>query len=131
MEQAATPSGREDSERELDIAKWVWSLLRSTAEKFAMEPGDQIKDPDIDECFDWDPSYAMSERCEDLGWISAELRKRLDGIQELLSQLSNDRAAWSDEAIITNPLWEQVRRVSRETVPLMPKEPWAGHSALG
>jgi hypothetical protein len=49
--------------QELDIAKWVWSLLRSTVEKLAMAPGDQIEDPEIDECFDWDPSYEMSERC--------------------------------------------------------------------
>jgi hypothetical protein len=96
--------------------------------KLAMEPADQIKDPEIDECFDWDPSYDMSERCEELGWISAELRQRLDRIEELLNRLGGDRTAWSDEAIITHPLWEQVRLVSREAVPLMPKQPWAGHS---
>jgi hypothetical protein len=88
----------------------------------------EIKDPAIDECFDWDPSYRMSERCEELGWIPAELRQRLHRTEELLSQLSSDRTAWSDEAIITHPLWEQVRRVSREAPPLMPKQPWASHS---
>jgi len=127
MVQAAL-AGHEDPERELDTAKWVWSLLRSTTEKLAMEPADQIKDPEIDECFDWDPSYEMSERCEQLGWISAELRRRLDKIEQLLGQLSSDRSAWSDEAITTYPLWEQVRLESREAIPLMPKEPWAGHS---
>jgi len=90
-----------------------------------MESVDQIKEPAIDECFDWDPSYEMSGRCEKLGWISAELRRRLDRIEVLLGQLGNDRTAWSDEAIITHPLWEQVRLVSREALPLMPKEPWA------
>jgi hypothetical protein len=123
-----SPADGQDPERELDIAKWVWSLLRSTAEKLAMDPADQINDPEIDECFDWDPSYEMSERSEELGWISEELRQRLDRIEELLSQLSSDRTAWSDKAIITYPLWEQVRLESREAVPLMPKEPWASHS---
>ena len=59
---------------EVDTAKWVWSLLRGTVEKLAMAGGDQIKDPEIGECFDWDPSDLMLERCEDLCWISAELR---------------------------------------------------------
>jgi hypothetical protein len=69
----------------------------------------------------------MSERCQELGWIPAELRQRLDKIDELLSQLSGDRTAWSDQAIITYPLWEQVRRVSRDAIPLMPQQPWATH----
>ena len=114
--------------QELDIAKWVWSLLRSTVEKLAMAPGDQIEDPEIDECFDWDPSYEMSERCEDLGWISAELRTLLDGMDTLLGELSDDPRLWSDGAIISDPLWEQVRRASREAVSLMPEEPWSSQA---
>lgn len=125
-----SPAGGRDPERELDTAKWVWSLLRSTIEKLATHPADQVKDPEIGECFDWDPSYQMSERCEERGWISPQLRRRLDRIDELLSTLSRDRTAWSDEAIIAYPLWEQVRRESRESVPLMPNEPWAGHIGL-
>jgi hypothetical protein len=127
MEQAS-PADGQDSESELDTAKWVWSLLRSTTEKLAMVPADQVNDPEIDECFDWDPSYRMSERCEERGWIPAALRRRLDKIEEVLSQLSRDHTAWSDEAIMTYPLWERVRLESRETVPLMPKEPWASHT---
>jgi hypothetical protein len=118
-------SGHGDADRDLGLAQWVWSLLRGTAEKLAMDAGDQIEDPEIGECFDWDPSYEMSSECADFGWISAELRALLDRIDDLLNQLSDDRAAWSDEAIITHPLWEQVRRVAREVVPLMPGEPWA------
>lgn len=120
-----SPAGDQDPQAELDTAKWVWSLLRGTTEKLAMAPADQVKDPEIDECFDWDPSYQMSERCEERGWISARLRQRLDRIDELLDALSGDRTAWSDEAIITYPLWEQVRQESREAVSLMRAEPWA------
>jgi hypothetical protein len=123
-----SPASGQDSERELDTAKWVWSLLRSTTQKLAMDPANQVNGPEIDECFDWDPSYQMSERCEERGWISAELRQRLDRIEELLSQLSSDRTAWSDEGIFSYPLWEQVRLEAREAVPLMQKEPWASHS---
>lgn len=89
-----------------------------------MEPADQISDPEIGECFDWDPSYQMSERCEELGWIPIGLRQRLDRVDGLLSRLSSDRTAWSDAAITTYPLWEEVRLESREAVPLMPEEPW-------
>ena len=124
----ASPAGDEDPGQELNTAKWVWSLLRSTTEKLAMEPTDQVNDPEIDECFDWDPSYRMSERCEELGWISTDLHQRLNRIEELLTQLSSDHTAWSDEAITTYPLWEQVRLESREAIPLMPKEPWVSRS---
>jgi hypothetical protein len=110
---------------EVDTAKWVWSLLRGTVEKLAMAGRDQIKDPEIVECFDWDPSYLMLERCEDLGWISAELRTLLDKIDTLLEQLSDDPRMWSDAVIISDPLWEQVRRTSQGALPLMPREPWA------
>jgi hypothetical protein len=93
-----------------------------------MDPEDQLKDPEICECFDWDPSYRMSERCEERGWISAQLRQRLDCINELLRALSGDRTAWTDEAITTYPLWEEVRLESRGALPLMQKEPWVSHS---
>jgi hypothetical protein len=118
-------SDHEDSVQELDTAKWVWSLLRGTVEKLAMAGRDQIKDAEIDEGFDWDPSYLMLERCEDFGWIPARLRALLDKIDTLLDQLSADPRMWSDAAIISDPLWEQVRHISREALLLMPKKPWA------
>jgi hypothetical protein len=90
-------SGDEDFPRKLNTAKSVWSLLRSTVEKLAMAGGDQIKDPEIDECFDWDPSYFMLERCEELGWISAELGMLLSWIDAFLDQLSDDPRFWSDQ----------------------------------
>ncbi|HUN32143.1 MAG TPA: hypothetical protein VMU95_08975 [Trebonia sp.] len=93
-----------------------------------MAPADQVSDPVIAECFGWDPSYEMSERCKEHGWIPAVLRERLDKIEELLSQLSDNHTAWSDEAIFTYPLWERVRQQSREAIPLMPQEPWASHT---
>jgi hypothetical protein len=109
---------------EVGTAKWVWSLLRGTIEKFAMAGRDQIKDPEIDECFDWDPSYLMLERCEDYGWIPAELRALLNEIDAFLDQLSGDPRMWSDAVIISDPLWEQVRHTSQEALLLMPREPW-------
>ena len=100
-------------------------MLRATIVKFAMDAAEQIKDPDIGECFDWDPSYVMvGQWCEELGWVSVELRVLLDQIDALLDQLSDDHAAWSDEAINTHPFWQQVRAVAREAICLMPEEPW-------
>jgi hypothetical protein len=37
---------------------------------------------------------------------------------------------WSDAVIISDPLWEQVRRTSQGALPLMPREPWAQDGQL-
>ncbi|HEX9030817.1 MAG TPA: hypothetical protein VF834_03165 [Streptosporangiaceae bacterium] len=100
-----------DAAQELVTAKWVWSLLRGTVEKLAMAGGDQIEDPEIDECFDWDPSYLMLDWCEAVGWVPGELRAFLDQIDSMLTRLSADPRLWSDAAIVGDPLWERVRLV--------------------
>ena len=40
-----------------------------------------------------------------VGWVSAELWALLNRMDTLLGQLSEDRSAWSDEAIMANPIW--------------------------
>jgi hypothetical protein len=102
----------------------IWSMLRRTVTKLGQDASEQIKDPDIDECFEWDPGYPTSWMCERAGWISPGLRTRLDAIDGLLARLSNNRNAWSDEAIMTLQLWEEVRQAARECLPLMTEEPW-------
>jgi hypothetical protein len=43
--------------------------MRGTVEKLAMPGAEQVKDPEIDECFDWDPGYLTVERCQSAGWV--------------------------------------------------------------
>jgi hypothetical protein len=62
--------------------------------------------------------------CEALGWISPELRIRLDEMDQLLDRLSDDPSAWNDEAITSLPLWDETRDAARRCLPLMPAEPW-------
>jgi len=115
---------RGKANEETRIARWVWSLLRGTVEKLAMPGEDQINDPAIEEGFDWDPSYLMVDRCQDLGWITAELRGLLDALDGLLDRLSDDPRFWSDACIVSDPLWRHIRRVSQEAAALMPERPW-------
>jgi hypothetical protein len=102
----------------------IWSMLRRTVTKLSQDAAEQIKDPDIDECFEWDPGYPTSWMCEQAGWISPELRTQLDRIDGLLGRLSDNRDAWSDEAITTLRLWEEVRQAAGECLALMTEEPW-------
>ena len=105
-------------------ARWVWTLLRGTVEKLAMPGEEQVKDPEIDECFDWDPGYLMVERYQSAGWVSPNLRVLLDSVDALLDRLSDDPRFWSDAAIVGDPLWAQVRCTSEKAAALMPSEPW-------
>jgi hypothetical protein len=105
-------------------APWVWSALRGAVEKLALEGGEQIKDPDVGECFLWDVAYGPAWMCEAIGWITPELRTQLDEVDRLLDRLSVDRDAWTDEAIMTLPRWEETRHAARGCLPLMPIEPW-------
>jgi hypothetical protein len=82
----------EDAGGEARTARWVWILLRGTVEKLAMPGEEQVKDPEIDECFDWDPGYLMVERCQSAGWVSPNLRVLLDAVDALLERLSDDPA---------------------------------------
>jgi hypothetical protein len=104
---------------------WIWSALRDAVSKLALDGVEQIKDPDVDECFLWDVCHPPSWICEALGWISPELRTRLDEIDRLLERLSDDPGAWNDEAITSLPLWDETRHAARRCLPLMPDEPWA------
>jgi hypothetical protein len=65
----------------------------------------------------------MVDRCEDLGWISAELRQLLYALDALLDRLSDDPRFGSDACIIGDPLWQEVRHVSQEASALMPDKP--------
>jgi hypothetical protein len=103
---------------------WIWSALRGAVEKLATDGAEQITDPDVGECFLWEVGYPPAWMCEALGWITPELRTRLDEIDRLLERLSADQNAWTDEAIRTPPLWDETRRAARRCFPLMPEEPW-------
>ncbi|MFD0683922.1 hypothetical protein [Actinomadura fibrosa] len=105
-------------------APGIWSMLRRSVIKLGLEGAEQIKDPDVGECFEWDPGYPASWMCEQVGWISPELRSQLDELDALLDRLSADRRAWTDDAIMTLPLWEETRQVARRCLPLMTEEPW-------
>jgi hypothetical protein len=72
------PGDDEDTIR--DRAPWIWSALRGAVEQLTLDGVEQIKDPNVDECFLWDVGYPPSWTCEALGWISPELRSRLDEI---------------------------------------------------
>lgn len=99
-------------------------MLRRSVIKLGLEGAEQIKDPDVDECFEWDSGYPASWMCERAGWISPELRSRLDELDSLLDRLSADCRAWTDDAIMTLPLWEETRQAARRCLPLMTEEPW-------
>lgn len=49
---------------------WVWSELRGAVKKLVMDSAEQIKDPDVDECFTWYAGYPPAWMCEALGWIT-------------------------------------------------------------
>jgi hypothetical protein len=114
----------EDAGEEATTARWVWTLLRGTVEKLAMPGEEQIKDPEIDECFDWDPGYLMVDRCQSAGWVSPGLLGLLESVDALLDRLSGDPRFWSDAAIVGDPLWVQVRCTSKKAAALMPSDPW-------
>ncbi|MEW9531849.1 hypothetical protein [Microbispora sp. NPDC049125] len=104
-------------------------MLRETVALLSLDAQHQVTEPSIDECFDWDPSYPASWQSKEMGWISSELSDRLDAIDGLLDQLSDDSTAWSDEAIATYPLWEHVRQAAGDALALMPEAPWDSTSS--
>ena len=114
----------EAGDEEARTERWVWTLLRGTVEKLAMPGEEQVKDPEIDECFDWDPGYLMLDRCRSAGWVSPNLRVLLDSVDALLDRLSADPRFWSDASIVGDSLWDQVRCASKEAATLMPSDPW-------
>ena len=114
----------DDAGEEARTARWVWTLLRGTVEKLAMPGEEQVKDPEVDECFDWDLGYLMVGRCQGAGWVSPDLRVLLDSVDALLDRLSDDPRFWSDASIVGDPLWEQVRCTSKKAAALMATEPW-------
>jgi hypothetical protein len=114
----------EDAGEEARTTRWVWTFLRGTVEKLAMPGEEQVKDPEIDECFDWDLGYLIVDRCQSAGWVSADLRVLLDSVDALLDRLSDDPRFWSDASIVGDPLWDQVRCTSRKAAALMPSAPW-------
>lgn len=105
-------------------ARVFWSTLRDSVAKLAMNAQEQTRDPDVDECFEWEAGYPVLWRSEEAGWVSPELRSRLNALDQLLDQLSNDPNAWTDEAIRTMPLWEGTRRAARDCLSLMQATPW-------
>ena len=115
---------QEDADEEARTARWAWTLLRDTVEKLAMPGEEQIKDPEMDECFDWDPGYLMVDRCQSAGWVSPDLLVSLDSVDTLLDRLSRDPRCWSDASVVGDPLWDQVRSTSKKAVALMPIAPW-------
>ena len=52
----------EDAAGEARTARWVWTLLRGTVEKLAMLGEEQVKDPEIDECFRLSHGGSLPER---------------------------------------------------------------------
>ncbi|REE95776.1 hypothetical protein [Thermomonospora umbrina] len=88
--------------------------LRHSVVGLAMDAREQIRDPDVGECFLWEAV-----------WVSGELRSRLDALDHLLERLSDAADAWTGEAIGTMPLREEVRGVARECSGRMPAEPWS------
>ncbi|MBB6398918.1 hypothetical protein BKA00_005832 [Actinomadura coerulea] len=105
-------------------ARVFWSMLRVSTAKLAMDAQEQTRDPDVDDCFLWEAGYPVLWRSEEAGWVSPELRSRLDVLDHLLAQLSANRDAWTDEAITAMPLWEGTRRAARDCLALMPAAPW-------
>ncbi|MFD0901804.1 hypothetical protein ACFQ11_15500 [Actinomadura sediminis] len=105
-------------------ARVFWSILRDSVARVAMNAQDQIRDPDVHECFMWEAGYPVLWRSEEAGWVSPELRSRLDALDHLLDQLSDAPGAWTDEAIMLLPLWEEARRAALECLVLMPTAPW-------
>jgi hypothetical protein len=114
----------DDAGEEATTARWVRALLRGTLEKLAMPGKEQIKDPEIDECFDWNPGYLMMDHCQRAGWVSPNLRVVLDSVDVLLDHLSGDPRFWSDASIVGDPLWDQVRCTSKKAAALMLSDPW-------
>lgn len=104
-------------------------MLRETVALLCLAAQQQVTEPFVDECFDWDPAYPASWQSKEMGWISPELSNRLNEIDALLDRLSADSTAWSDEAIATYPLWEHVRRAAGEALALMPEAPWDSASS--
>jgi hypothetical protein len=51
----------EESEEELArrLPGYSWSLMRNALQKLALDGGEQIKDVEVEDCFDWDPAYPM------------------------------------------------------------------------
>jgi hypothetical protein len=97
--------------------------MRNALQKLSLDGGEQVKDVEVEDCFDWESAYLMlADWCDELG-VSPELQTRLDDIDGLLLQLSEDKTAWTDDAIIGYPAWELVRGVARATLALMPEQP--------
>jgi hypothetical protein len=117
-----------EQESQGDLARrlpgYSWTLMRNTLQKLALDGREQVKDVAVEDCFDWDPAYPMlASWCADLGWVQRELQDRLDRIDNLLDQLSDDPRFWTDPVIIGDPLWELVRGEAREALALMPEQP--------
>jgi hypothetical protein len=105
---------------------YSWSLMRRALRLLALDGAEQVKYGEVGDCFDWDAAYPMlAAWCSGLGWVSPELQAELDRIDTLLGQLSDDKAAWTDEAIIGNPLWTLVRGAAGEALAMMPEQPLA------
>lgn len=121
-----------EQEKEADLARrlpgYSWTLMRNTLQKLALDGREQVKNVAVEDSFDWDSAYPMLESwCANLGWVPRDLQDRLDRIDNLLDQLSDDPRFWSDPAIIGDPLWELVRTAAREALTLMPEQPVPSH----
>ncbi|WP_067485581.1 hypothetical protein [Actinomadura hibisca] len=113
-----------EQEKELRAAEAFWAVLHGSVAKLALDGRAQIADPDVDECFLFDIGYSVMWRFRERGWVGGELDVRLSRLDGLLDRLSDDRGAWNDEAIVSMPLWEEVRVEARACLPLMADEPY-------
>lgn len=109
----------------LEAAKGNWRLLLQSLGKLAGPGEEQIGDPELDEAFGWEGSYLPSWQSDERGWISPELRSKLDFLEELLDKASSDTEYWTDDAVVNSDLWNEIRSVAQASLALIPDHtPW-------